>query len=320
MSHFCSFHKHEYIAKAKAKKRPKWSKTRNPKRMEALSKRMGSAVSVDLITGINTFRRRVPNPDRIYEAWLDGKYEGISRIIPWDKLEPDLKPAKDQLFKGLASFGKLGVEAIKKPDRPEFRYDYQNPHIQKIFNRRAGDQIVRIGKDTRESIKEIVHTQMTRGTSPREMANQIKNYIGLYPRLANAHANYVQGLLASKMAPATVDKLSERYYDKLLAYRSRMIARTETQFMLNRGQLEVWKEGMRQGLIPAEATKVWVVDGDPCPICDEMDGEEVGVHDVWVLPDGMEVDIPTEVHPHCMCLMTIEFEGAETTEEGDEGD
>lgn len=309
MSIFRAVENREWVQKQKLRKRPRWSKTRNPKRLEALSKRFGSAISADLVTGINTFRRKIPNPETIYQAWLDGNYEGISRVIPWDELHKSLQPARNRLFEGLEVFGNLGLEVIKEPERPKLRYDYKNPHIQRVFDKRAGEWIVKISGDTRDSIKEVVHRQMTQGVSPRQMSEEIRNMVGLYPRLANAHANYVNQLEKKGLHPERVKVLGDRYYQELLTYRAKTIARTETQFMLNRGQLEVWKEGARQGFIPKTAKKVWITDGDPCDeICDPMDGEMVGLYDSWSLPNGDEVDIPTESHPNCQCIMTIEFD------------
>ncbi len=148
---------------------------------------------------------------------------------------------------------------------------------------------------------------MTNGASPRDMAKEIKNYVGLYPRLATAHSNYVAKLRKDGVRPDRIEVLSDKYYDRLLTYRTETIARTETQFMLNRGQLTVWQEGSRQGLLPPDSKKVWIVDGNPCEICEPMDGIAVGINESWSLDDGSEVDIPTEAHPNCMCIMDLDM-------------
>lgn len=305
MAHFCC-HDHGEIVRKAAKKRPSWNKTRNPKRMEALAKRFGNAISADLVNGIYSFRKKIPNPQVLHDAWMSGKWDGLDRVIPWNKLEGDLEPAKATLKTGLPIFGALGLEAIPAPVRSELRYDYKNPAIERVFDKRAAEWVVGISNDTRESIKQVVHTQMANAQSPRDMALQIKDTIGLYPRLAQAHANYTAKLVQQGVSPERVDQLSGKYYDKLLTYRAKTIARTETQFMLNRGQLEVWKQADRDGLIPKTAVKVWVVDGDPCPECQEMDGEEVGVNEPWITEEG-PVDIPSEIHPNCNCIMTLDF-------------
>ena len=317
MAVFCCHHKHEYIQKAKSKKRPKWSKTRTPKRLEALAVRMSGAIAVDLKTGINVFRRKI-SPEKVYQAWLSRKYEGIRDHLPWDDLPDHLEKTAKTMGSGLDKFTELGIDAIPPSKQPLLRYDSKNPAIQRIQQERSGDLITRITNETRSTVAEIVKNNFDRGWSPQDIAQEVRNYVGLTPRYAQAHANYINGLKEKGMDPDKVDALGDRYYQRLLDSRAKTIARTETQFMLNRGQLEVWKEASRQGLISKNAMKVWVADGDPCPICEDMDGEAVPIHESWVLPEGDEVDIPTETHPNCNCIMTLETDDDEDEEETEE--
>lgn len=292
--------------------RPKWKTTRSAKRVGALANRMSAAVNVHLVHGIQRFKKKIPDKEAIYQAWLKGNYGGIVNIIPWKDLYTDLLQARNNLEEGFNSAMKASLKTLPPNRQPNLRYDYKNPRIQRIFERRSGEWITNIEQTTRQSIQTIVHAQFTNALSPRQMANQIKDTIGLYPKLATAHANYVKGLQAQKIPEDKVERLGDKYYDKLLDYRSMMIARTESQFMANRGQLEVWREAKNQDLLPAEAKKVWVVDGDPCEICEPMDGVAVGLDEMWSLNNGDIVDIPTEAHPHCFCIMEIQM--------GDEGD
>lgn len=289
------------------KGRPKWKTTRTQPRLEALKNQMARAVNVDLVKGIKTFKKRIPDKEVIYQAWLKGDYSGIVREIPWNDLHKDLQPAKDKLGKGFDASLSAGLMTLEPHQRPNLRYDYKNPQIQRVFESRSGEWITAIEQKTRESIQTIIHRQFTNALTPRALANQIKDTIGLYPQLANAHVNYVNGLKAQGLSEDKVERLGDKYYDKLLDYRSMMIARTESQFMVNRGQLEVWKESSNQDLIPKTARKVWVTDGAPCDICEPMDGVSVLLVESWVLNTGDVVEIPTESHPHCECNMTIEM-------------
>lgn len=304
LSQFC-FVDHGYERIQKARKRPNWSKTRNPKRMEALAKRFGSAVRADFLTGIRTFKKRV-SLQSIYDAWLTGRWENIDRIIPWHRMDDDFGPLNDQLLGAAEAFGALGLEVIDKPMHKELRYDLKNQLIRKIVKKRIAEKIVNpVLSGGRENIRRIVQDRMKLGLTNRQIAERIRDHIGLDERRAIALDNYFQG----RMKAGVKINLQQNYHayrDKLLMDRAKTIAKTETQNMLNRGQLEIWKEGIRQGLIPADAEKVWVVDGDPCPMCEDMDGESIPVHDSWDTDNG-EVDIPSDIHPNCECIMTIEI-------------
>lgn len=310
----------EPVLKAGKKKgRPPWKLTRTPKRMQALSNRMTKAVNVNLLHGIKTFRKKIPDKEVIYQAWLKGDYSAIDREIPWNELPEDIKPARNKLFEALTESAGFAVEGLPAPIQENFRYDYKNPRIERVWAKRTGEWIVDpIIQGGRDSIQQIVHRQMTQGLSPIDLAGEIKNYVGLYPRLANAHTNYVMGLKEKGFSPERIDALSEKYYNELLDYRSMMIARTETQFMLNRGQLEVWRQTQDSGLITREAQKVWVVDGAPCEICAPMDGQAVGLAESWVLNNGDVVEIPTEAHPHCFCIMTLDIPDGDSGSSKDE--
>jgi hypothetical protein len=103
-----------------------------------------------------------------------------------------------------------------------------------------------------------------------------------------------------------------------------MIARTETKNAINRGALAVWKAGRDQGLIDETATKEWVVDGDPCEICEPMDGVQVPLDESWTIEllngQEMQVEIPSQAHPHCYCGMELHFGKDEERNEEDNDD
>lgn len=306
----------ERIAKAKKTNRPKWKATRTPRRLASLHNHMEKAISVDLVTGIKRFRTQIPDKQVIYEAWKSGGYPKIMETIPWDNMHAELKPARDKLFETMTASAGLAFSVLDHPQKDVYRFDYKNPRIERVWRERTGewmvDPIIDGGK---EAIQGIVHRQFTEGLSPEDLAGEIRNYVGLYPRLANAHTNYVNKLSEDGLPQDRIDLLSEQYYNRLLDYRATSIARTETNFMINRGQLEVWKQGKNDGIIPKSARKVWVADALACDeICAPMDGEDVGIDESWVLPNGDVADIPTESHPNCNCIMTIEY----GDEDGDE--
>lgn len=114
-------------------------------------------------------------------------------------------------------------------------------------------------------------------------------------------------LLKQGLSQKEIDKKVAREAEKKLRYRHTMIARTETMNALNQGNLEVINQAEEQGLIvPGETVKVWVTaPQDQDDVCTEMDGEEVPMGQPFTLPDGTEVDIPSETHPNCNCSMEI---------------
>lgn len=317
---FCTCPSKEMVQKARSK-RPRWKDTRTDRRMSALHSQMSRSISADLVTGVKKFKSRIPDKEAIYEAWLKGGYSKIMELIPWHRMVEDVMPAAHRTKDALFGSMDINREALPKPINKALRFDYSNPRIERTWAKRTGEWMVNpLVNGGRDAIQDIVHRQFTQGLDPRSMAGEIRGYIGLYPRLANALTNYKQGLAAKGMPIENQQKYAIAYEDRLLDYRSMMIARTETNFMLNRGQLEVWRQANDAGLIPNAAVKVWQADGSPCEDCSAMDGEEVGLAEAWVTPDGDVVDVPTEIHPNCNCIMTIDYREGEANgdQEADE--
>lgn len=312
---FCCHDHKELILKARKVK----SKVGNYPKLSKLNDRMSKAVRVDLTHGIRTFKKSVSKP-ALAKAVETGSYGHIMRAIPWKDLPDHLDPVKKPINQTLAESSGFAIKAFPNTLAKKLRFDLSNPRIRDYVNRRTGELIENIKTDTQQTIAKAVMTHFSHAQSPSQIADRIVGSIGLTERHETAVMNYQNGLEAQGVNPDRIDTLVENYQDKLLDYRANMIARTEVARANNEGQLAVWGEAKDQGLIDQSATKVWVVDGNPCPICEPMDGEEVALDDVWILDDGTICDIPTDAHPNCMCLMTINFGNGETQGEDEDGE
>ena len=74
------------------------------------------------------------------------------------------------------------------------------------------------------------------------------------------------------MSEAAIQRQVDAYANRALVYRGRMIARTETIWSSNAGQMGGWKDASRNGLIPPTAYATWEVNLDDrtCDICIEL--------------------------------------------------
>ena len=60
-----------------------------------------------------------------------------------------------------------------------------------------------------------------------------------------------------------IDQMVDRYYDSLANKRANDIARTESLNAVNNGQLELWRQGVEQGVLDNRTTrKIWLVTRD----------------------------------------------------------
>jgi hypothetical protein len=290
----------------KAKQRRKSSRTY--KRVSALSRQMSKAVQVDFVTGIKSFKKKI-SANKMYEAWKSGNYNSVLKEMPWQNLHEDLDPAFKKIsgsFEGAANYT---IQSMPAPMQDTLRFDAKNPFIRKWINERTGSLVQNIQSETQEIIQNAIVRTFTHAQDPRKVANQIRDHIGLNERYSIALMNYREKLEQSgKHNIGQINNLTDAYYDRLLDARAMTIARTETRFASNQGQLAVWNQAANDGLIDrATSKKVWYVDGAPCEICEPMDGIAVPLDGFWNLPDGSVVDNPTDAHPNCMCGMELEF-------------
>lgn len=309
MSQFISgFHRRpERVEKARVKKPAQYART------AALAARMGNAVSADLVTGIRTFKEKI-DPDQLKSAWKKGDYSRLMREIPWSDLPEDIDPA----FKGVrSSWGEAAGMSLKRlpPNVNErLRFDVSNPNLEQYISERTGSLVVGIQADAQEAIQTAVRRSFLFGATPDDVADQIKDSIGLLPRQETALRNYARGLQAKGYPLSNVQAYSADYADRLLDQRATNIGRTEVRQATNFGQLSMWQEAASQGLInPASTRKTWVTDASPCPECAEMEGTSVALDDVWTMSDGTVCDVPSDAHPGCFCGMVLTYGEAEAT-------
>lgn len=290
---------------------PRRKATRTYARVSVLANQMQKPIQVNLVKGIKQFRRKIKDSE-LFEAWRTGNYHKVMEVIPWQDLPSDLAPVTADLEGVVDGIAKFTIPKLSAPVREELRFDTANPYIRRFLSEHSAQLVTSITEGARENIQNQVTRSLDEALRPNQISSMIKNGIGLYPKLEGAVDRYRRGLELTEVNPNRVDQLTNAYYDRLLDYRSMMIARTETRFATNYGQLSIWRNAADLSLINRDtAKKVWIVDGDPCEICEPMDGVAVPLDSVWALNNGDVVDIPTESHPHCLCGMELETGEAE---------
>lgn len=318
-----TFYAKTYVEKAghrKGKSGPRRKVTRTYKRLSALSKVMGNAVKLDLVTGIKTFKSRI-STEEMMTAWASGNYGHVMATIPWHILPQDLDPALKTIANGVVTTSKYVLESMPPNINENLRFDVTNPRLKHFIQNRTGSMVTNIQANTQEVIQNAVTRSFTHAQTPRQVANEIRGSIGILPMHERALARYRASMEEQGTDPGRVDELSDAYEERLLDYRAMTIARTETRMAVNQGQLSVWQEGVNQGYIDGEtSTKEWIVDGDPCATCEPMDGIRVGLNDPWMLtyPNGKVAYVynPSESHPNCLCGLELHF----TNDDGDSAD
>lgn len=192
--------------------------------------------------------------------------------------------------------------------------------------KRSASLVRAIGVTQRDTIRQLVAQATQQGGHPYETAKLIKETIGLDPRLAGAVRNYQRGLAEQGMPADEIARKVSAYTDRLLRYRARMIARTETLSAANRGQQLAWWNAVQNGwLDPNQWNRIWLAGPEknipikgvkrgspkkfrrvPCAVCEAMDRQTVALFEPWTLPSGRVIETPTDSHPHCRCTEALQ--------------
>lgn len=165
----------------------------------------------------------------------------------------------------------------------------------------AGELITAVDATSREAVRALIVSAVGRGDSIPRTAAAVSSVVGLHPRYATAVDRLRARMEADGVKASVIEQRTARYSRKLLRSRAESIARWEIQDARNRGRLQVWREGLAQGALPADSMKAWDAElPTACPICVDLDGETVPVNEPFsngrLMPPG---------HVRCRCTAVI---------------
>lgn len=217
---------------------------------------------------------------------------------------------------GLSQWGSLGITA-------DFALD--NPYSIAWIPEYAAEQVTLVSDATKKAIAEVVERGFVEGNPPREMAQEIKEMIGLLDSQERTLSNYTTALRAAKRPngkPLYTDeqirRMSAKKHAQLLTERAEMVARTETIDAHANGALQSWQVARDEGYLPAGVRKIWsaaLASERTCPICRalhgsivELDGEFEAKYKPSPKAESKTITrrAPT-AHPRCRCAMKLEI-------------
>lgn len=243
--------------------------------------------------------------------------------------------------------------------RMVFRFDISDPEAVAWLANKSSDMITRLtGQEQREAIREILAGAMETGRGPRSTALDIVGrinpttgrreggIIGLNrPQaraLSNARRELMEGryhdFMARKrrdrrfdrsleramrtgepLSQRHIDRILERYSDRLLNLRGETIARTESLNAYTAGREEAKRQLIESGKVaPEYVTRRWDATGDMRTREDHirMHGTTVTGLEPFMLPDGSQMMAPRDTSLgagpeqviNCRCLEVLEID------------
>ncbi len=211
------------------------------------------------------------------------------------------------------------VEQSYKTAEVTLSFDRTNPLAEQWAFNHSSQLILEISEETKRAIQVIIGNAYQQQYTVQQAARLIRNQIGLNERLALAVSRAYEVLLAADdsvvllgktpvripiggLSDAIIAKRINDYSQRLLNYRSRMIARTETIRAANVGQRQLWNQAVGNGLLTGYELREWITGFDErtCTVCEGLHGEKAGLNEPF--PGGI-MDPPA--HPQCRCSVAL---------------
>lgn len=186
----------------------------------------------------------------------------------------------------------------------------ENPLVFNQIRTRAGDLITDVDSTTRravvEMVKQYTEANYAAGANMPTLAREIRSGIGMHPTHAKWWMNHRQRLIDEGLKGANLTRASERYAKKLIDYRSRMIARTEMAFAMERGRAESWLDAQNKKFLPPNQKKKWfsLLDAKTSKICQALHDTEVALDENFITDDGRGV-MGAPAHPFCRSVVIL---------------
>ena len=206
----------------------------------------------------------------------------------------------------------------------------RNERAERIARDLGSRLVTEVIDDTRVLIAQTIRGGLEAGNNPRRTALDIGGRIvngkrqgglvGLDSRRAGWVQNYRAKLLAEGRPQSQIDRMAQRYSNKLLRQRGETIARTETLKALNAGRQEALDqliENPNNDIQAQDVTRKWDASGDARtrPSHAAADGQVMSQGEAFIVggfalmyPGDTSLGAPGEEVINCRCYMSPEID------------
>lgn len=169
-------------------------------------------------------------------------------------------------------------------------FNQVNERAVSMMQRARLDLVREIVEDQRAAIRQVLTESTRRGLNPVSAARELRPSLGLTSRqvetvsrfrslLEQGSARALRRQLRDRrfdpsiraaaegrrpLSGSQIDRMTERYRERLLAHRARVVARTEALRSVHQGSEEMYQQAFDRGVLaPDEVTVIWHTARDP---------------------------------------------------------
>lgn len=241
----------------------------------------------------------------------------FDQIIDDAQLKASFAQVSEQLQAATAQAVKLA--AMDLPKSVSVGFDMLNPDIVTAIRQLDTKVVQSLADDVRETVRAFVENGLRDGVSPKEIARDLRDVIGLSPKQLEQVQNYRDALegkngrlitnytlrdkrfSGANLTPERIDKMVSLYEKRRIAQNAETVSRTTALDSMKLGQQLSIDSAVDQGIYdPARLWKRWVgvMDDREREEHVAMEGEEVPYDE----PYSNAEDVPGESTYNCRCI------------------
>ncbi len=270
--------------------------------------RVADALAPGMVDTFVQAVRRVAGETALSEleaALARGDLAGAEAAVPWERLSAELAGVSVAIRQGFEQAAQASVRYLPPRLRLEIRFDLLNPRAVDWVKTHSGELIREVTEETRLAVRDVIRRAFEEGMHPYTSARHIRNMVGLTQRQALAVDNFRKRLMEEGVTGEKLAKRVQDYQQRLIRWRAKNIARTETITASNQGALELHNQAVEQGLLPPSVEKEFITTPDErlCEMCAPLDGQRKPLNQPFDTDLG-PVMVPP-VHPQCRCTYRL---------------
>lgn len=315
--------------------------------LQAVQAANEKALAASFLFSLDRLQAIIPE-EEITDLLTRGRVDLLMGEITEQNIQAAFQPFGERLTESFVNSGK--AVAAEVPPLPQaidpfgqglrvdthVYFDQANPKLMGVLDQYKRSLIRGLTEETRTTIEQIVSRSLQGGINPIETAREIRGHIGLTPSQERAVSNYRQALIDkpsealnralrdkrfdrsilnakdTALKPEQIDKMTARYRDRYLKYRSEVIARTESIRSLSMSGQALWEDMAEKGQVEEKRIRrLWIYtkDGKTRPAhrhggIPTMNPDGVGLREPFKAPGGYTIMYPGD--PQAPASLTIQ--------------
>ena len=212
----------------------------------------------------------------------------LVELYTTEQLQADLVPVLESIIVDNGAPAKVIEFLPKGAITAPYAFSIAAPNTARYIQEYTARHVVEISQNTAKAIQQTVARNETSGINPRTTAREVKANIGLTAKQEQAVANYKSFLQNGdrqalhrelrdkrfdssvlnaiendkKLSSEQINKMTDRYRQKYIKYRSEVIARTEQITAVSVGQHQSMLQALDEGKISPRLRRQWVFRHD----------------------------------------------------------